>query len=328
MKQPNYHEFIFYTEGGHVHYLGNKALRESKPIVLNSRRRSQPIDNLTEEKQLLGQTCKPKSTTVPEVTSKDGVCRQLPKVYGKCKDIIHYGRNSTVRMHRRASNELYAVKVTHNFHNSRSANIFNHKHNIICRHVNLNHNNLVRIHDSFTVPQGDTYLIMDYCQGHDLHSLFLKLTTRQLCRQEADCFFKQIIKGIGWLHSQDMAHCNLAPGNILLTSSGCVKITALETLIPCFTLRQQTGDLKFPQVQPFNIPRTYLPPEHFSSTRYDLRPGDAWAAGLIYLLMRTGRLYWTAANEKEDPRYGDYRTRRDREAFDPIESMGQVSLYH
>jgi protein-serine/threonine kinase len=48
---------------------------------------------------------------------------------------------------------------------------------------------------------------------------------RKLGAEEADCYFKQLVCGINYLHNTGVAHRHLKPGNLLLQSDGVVKIT-------------------------------------------------------------------------------------------------------
>lgn len=320
-----HHKFVIDTAGRHEHLLGDLDLRESKPRGLSTELlRAHP----TEEQRLLEKTSRTKLTTTPNFLSTRAGSRLFDKEYGRCKEILHYGHHSTVRLHRKTSNETCAVKITRQSRSYKSTkpDPFQEIHNLLSYNEILTHTNLVRIHDSFMVPEGDHYLIMDYCEGHDLGLLCLTSTGNRLAREEADCFFRQMIHGVNFLHSQGLAHCNLSPANILLTRTGCVKIAALETLIPCLTSPERPRELNHQRLRPpFHIPRAYVAPEHFSSLSDDLRPGDVWGAGLIYLFMRTGKVHWAIAIEEEDLRYQEYVKGRVQESFEPIESLGLVS---
>lgn len=41
---------------------------------------------------------------------------------------------------------------------------------------------------------------------------------------EADCFFKQLVRGVEYLHSVGVAHRDLKPENLLWTGAGVLKI--------------------------------------------------------------------------------------------------------
>ncbi|PWY69520.1 kinase-like protein [Aspergillus heteromorphus CBS 117.55] len=56
---------------------------------------------------------------------------------------------------------------------------------------------------------------------------------------------------------------------------------------------------------------------------YDPRPADIWAAGIVYLVMRLGRILWRRAAEDEDARYAEYlRGRRATEGYPSVEGLG------
>jgi protein-serine/threonine kinase len=64
---------------------------------------------------------------------------------------------------------------------------------------------------------------MAFCSDSDLHSLVYSVGT--LKWYEADCFFKQLMRGIEYLHEMGVAHRDLKPENLLLTWHGSLKIS-------------------------------------------------------------------------------------------------------
>ncbi|RDH24218.1 kinase-like protein [Aspergillus niger ATCC 13496] len=52
---------------------------------------------------------------------------------------------------------------------------------------------------------------------------------------------------------------------------------------------------------------------------------DIWAAGIIYLVLRLGRILWRSASEDEDGRYAEYLAgRKRREGYSAIEGLGEA----
>ncbi|PYH72015.1 kinase-like protein [Aspergillus vadensis CBS 113365] len=55
----------------------------------------------------------------------------------------------------------------------------------------------------------------------------------------------------------------------------------------------------------------------------DPRAVDIWAVGIIYLVLRLGRILWRSASEEEDGRYAEYLAgRKRREGYGVIEGLG------
>lgn len=64
--------------------------------------------------------------------------------------------------------------------------------------------------------------VMELCVHGDLFHLISK---DYLTKTDNLCFFKQIVRGIAYLHSRGIAHRDIKPENLLLTGNGHVKIT-------------------------------------------------------------------------------------------------------
>jgi tRNA A-37 threonylcarbamoyl transferase component Bud32 len=63
---------------------------------------------------------------------------------------------------------------------------------------------------------------MEWCGGGDLFSV-IKLGHMTLV--EKNCCFKQLVRGIAYMHSEGVAHRDIKPENLLLTEEGQLKIT-------------------------------------------------------------------------------------------------------
>ncbi|KAF5857838.1 serine/threonine-protein kinase HAL4/sat4 [Aspergillus alliaceus] len=93
-----------------------------------------------------------------------------------------------------------------------------------------------------------------------------------------------------------VAHRDLKPENLLLSSRGCLKISdfgnaecfrlAWENQVHMSSKRCDTGP--------------YISPEQYSNEEFDPRPVDLWAAGIIYVVMRSGRRPWKIANDTDE----------------------------
>jgi serine/threonine protein kinase len=65
-------------------------------------------------------------------------------------------------------------------------------------------------------------LVMELCAGGDLLNFVRK--RKKLDEETAKVLFKQIIEGIGYIHSKKILHRDIKLDNILLDGKGNVKI--------------------------------------------------------------------------------------------------------
>ncbi|KAJ6073129.1 hypothetical protein N7467_011214 [Penicillium canescens] len=158
----------------------------------------------------------------------------------------------------------------------------------------LDHQNIVRTFDLHELSNGNLCESFEHCSGGDIYSLII--ASRQLAQTEANCFFKQLMHGIHYIHKMGVAHCDLKPENILLSSSGCLKISNIGT-VECFHLGRE-GKTTLPKKD--CCPNPYVPPERYLGSEFDPKAVDIWAAAIIYIAMRTGRIPWKMANDKDE----------------------------
>lgn len=255
-------------------------------------------------------------------TNESRTMKSLKGKYGKIEKIIHCGSCITVRLHcRRAEDtkekELYAVKV---FHHCSQSNTDKSLRTELCITSNLKHPNIVRTVESLDDDRGELCMVMEYCNSGNLQSLIA--TSGKLGVLEADCFFKQLMRAISYIHDNDIAHRNLNPGDILLTGSGAVKVADFGDATWVHEMSQTQPTC--PQEPLESI--SYQPPEAVSYCATDPRTGDIWAAALIYMTMRTGRHLWNIASEEDEEFERYLSTRKDEGGYPPIQRLRQVSI--
>jgi protein-serine/threonine kinase len=135
---------------------------------------------------------------------------------------------------------------------------------------------------------------MEYCSGGDLHALIIASDT--LRQEEADCFFKQLMRGIQYLHDNGIAHRDLKPENLLLNARGCLKISDFGN----------AESFKVPGQEDVHVSSglcgstPYVSPEQFTEPEFDPRGTDIWAAAVIYIAMRLGRNMWKVATPLDE----------------------------
>ncbi|KAK8064083.1 serine/threonine-protein kinase hal4 [Apiospora saccharicola] len=72
--------------------------------------------------------------------------------------------------------------------------------------------------------EGPFFEVMQNCTAGTLSSL-LGAAGGPIAHGEAECFFKQLARGVEYLHDVVIAHCHLKPKNLLLTVEGLLKIS-------------------------------------------------------------------------------------------------------
>ncbi|KAJ0418109.1 kinase-like domain-containing protein [Aspergillus carlsbadensis] len=162
--------------------------------------------------------------------------RHLPFAdeYGRCLEILHYGFNSTVRLHQRrdhrgssSNGQLFAVKVfrpniwgTRNFKakcrpsSSAAAITALHPH----------HPNIIPISNLLFNKSSQLCLVTPYCGGGNLHELLMSRRPDLLPAAEIDCVMVQILRALAFIHERNMAHGDVRLEAVLLTENGAVKL--------------------------------------------------------------------------------------------------------
>ncbi|EED16395.1 myosin light chain kinase, putative [Talaromyces stipitatus ATCC 10500] len=171
----------------------------------------------------------------------------------------------------------------------------------------LQHPNVVRVIELLHNDHGDLCQVMEYCDAGSLLDLLTQVN--HLTHDEADCFFKQLLHAVQYIHSVGVAHRNLKPENILLTKQGTLKITDF-CYAECFRLPwaaplKRSFQERSIQHRELKGTIAYMAPEQFTKAAFDPAAGDMWAIGIIYFAMRSGRLPWKRATE-EDAFYRQY----------------------
>lgn len=320
------------VQGGHEHHLKSSRRQEKLSDMfkgLLGRKVEQAPENDLSLVSNWVDTLKQEKASLQHVTEKKGAPKEtitLVEKYGKCREIIGHGAFGVVRIsHKKIEGQpgekLYAVKQfkrrpeeTEKKYSKRLTAEF-------CISSSLRHPNVIHTLDLLKDAQGEFCEVMEFCAGGDLYTLVL--ASNKLEVQEADCFFKQMMRGVEYMHEMGVAHRDLKPENLLLTTHGGLKITDFGNG-ECFRMAWE-NDAHMVSGLCGSAP--YIAPEEYIDKEFDARAVDVWACGVIYMAMRTGRHLWKVAKREEDEFYARYlKGRRDEEGYGPIESLHRVSL--
>ena len=278
-------------------------------------------------------------------------------------------RNMRTRLRRTLTSnkirELYAVKV---FRSTQTTPfpLASPTHDQ-SRTISLCHPNIVPIIDILYNKQTKLCIVMPYCAGGNLQSFISQRGEKkeQVSTEELNCLAIQILRAVAFLHQNDVAHGDMKPEHILLTAQGAVKVggfgqdeDATRELAQLLHGGNLTSSFSVPSpssapasnckpnlcirrsVSDSSVP--YLPPERFSgrggSRRQsytqqhvsDIRAADIWACGIIYMVLRSGKLLWHSAQTvNRDKSFANYlRCRLEEDGYNPIQVLENVSYIY
>ncbi|RCI14079.1 hypothetical protein L249_8192 [Ophiocordyceps polyrhachis-furcata BCC 54312] len=156
--------------------------------------------------------------------------------------------------------------------------------------------------------------VMEYCSEGDLFSLvqkgFLKGDDK---RKDRQCLFKQLVQGVGYLHSNGIAHRDIKLENLLLTKDSKLKIADFG-VSEVFSgthpgLREAGGQCgrNMGEVRLCSPgicgSEPYIAPEVLAKKQsYDPRALDVWSSAIVMIYLTFGGAIWSRA-EGGQPHY-------------------------
>lgn len=158
--------------------------------------------------------------------------------------------------------------------------------------------------------------VMEYCTHGEIYSLverklFAPGVEGFYSREDRLCFFKQLLRGVNYLHSHGIAHRDIKLENLLVDKNGRLKISDFG-VAEVFSgehpgLRASGGQcgknmgavrLSAPGICG-SLP--YIAPEVLAKKGpYDPRPLDVWSCAIVYITITFGGCPWQAAKSEFD----------------------------
>lgn len=250
----------------------------------------------------------------------------LVQKYGKCQEIVGHGAFGIVRVAHKPDakdprrEQLYAVKEFRQRPGESAKKYQKRLTSEFCLSSSMQHPNVINTLDLLQDAKGDYCEVMEYCAGGDLYTLILAAGKLEV--YEADCYFKQLMRGVDYMHEMGVAHRDLKPENLLLTQHGALKITDFGNG-ECFRM---AWEKEAHMTAGLCGSAPYIAPEEYTDQEFDPRAVDVWACGIIYMAMRTGRHLWKVAQKGEDEFFDRYlEDRKEESGFRPIEVLKRVS---
>jgi protein-serine/threonine kinase len=320
-------------QGGHEHHLKSAKRQEKlsdilRGILSGRKNGEDPHQSGGQELSLMSswvdQLKNEKEALVTDKKGGPNHTASLVEKYGKCQEIVGRGAFGIVRIsHKRVETgeQLFAVKEFRRRPEENEKKYSKRLTSEFCISSSLRHPNVIHTLDLLQDAKGDYCEVMEFCAGGDLYTLVLAAGKLEVA--EADCYFKQMMRGVEYMHEMGVAHRDLKPENLLLTTHGALKITDFGNG-ECFRM---AWEKETHLVSGLCGSAPYISPEEYTDKEFDARAVDVWATGVIYMAMRTGRHLWRVAKIEEDEFYERYlEGRRDEEGYAPIESLHRVSL--
>lgn len=128
------------------------------------------------------------------------------------------------------------------------------------------------------VYNGKFYMLIEYIEGKNLYQVY---RTQKFNEIDAYQCIKEISKGLNYLHSENIMHCDIKPENIMVISIlDEIKIKIIDFGFAQFFYEGQ----RFSKLSGSPL---YLSPEMMDYRPYDYRI-DIWAIGIIYYEIISG----------------------------------------
>jgi serine/threonine-protein kinase PpkA len=182
---------------------------------------------------------------------------------------IYLGRH--LKLKRRVAIKVYQPKESSPF----TTELFRQEARILS---NLHHIHVVSIYDEGQLPDGRTYLVMEYIEGGNLRD-WMKQHTGEL---QAIGTLVELAYILHFVHNRGIVHCDIKPDNILFRRDRSLVLTDFG-IAKRFEDKACTEKSSMTLISP-----DYASPEQIQGLPFDLRT-DIYSAGLVFLEMLTGR---------------------------------------
>jgi serine/threonine protein kinase len=153
----------------------------------------------------------------------------------------------------------------------------------------LDHDNIIRVFD-FGEDRNSFFISMEYIDGLDLEQL---MRWQPFPREIGLMILLQAIKGLNYAHKQGIVHCDIKPGNILVSKTGKVKVVD-------FGLAHASAQAsEFMDPSSVFMTPGYMPPEVASGSRRQDVYMDIWSTGVLAYRIICGSLPFASSDVRK-----------------------------
>ncbi|CEL51756.1 hypothetical protein RSOLAG1IB_00291 [Rhizoctonia solani AG-1 IB] len=242
--------------------------------------------------------------------------------YGICERVaIGKGATSIVKLaHKwdRTEEKLYAVKEFRKRRKNETEKEYVKKlTSEFCISSALHHINVVETVDLVKDENQHWCEVMEYCPGGDLYAAIKR---GGMSPSEVECCFKQVLKGVEYLHSQGVAHRDIKPENLFFNEHGHLKIGDYGAS----TVYRLPWEKNIHMSTGLCGSEPYIAPEQFTPGPYDARLVDIWACGIVYYCLHFQELPWRVA-QPSDSLFQAYATACTAKPVPPAGSNSPAS---
>ncbi|ORY50893.1 Pkinase-domain-containing protein [Rhizoclosmatium globosum] len=271
----------------------------------------------------------PPSTSASRVNSN----ASLFDKYGKVEDFLGKGANATVRLvllYEFDKHEVYyAVKKFRKRHKKETEKEYIKK--VIgefCISSSLHHVNVIQTVDLIQDNRHQWCVVMEYMPGGDLYA---RLQEGIDDLDELNCYFKQLMNGVQYIHNMGVAHRDLKPENLILDAECRILKIADFGVSEVFKTCFEKSSHKTKGVcgsEPYIAPEEWGEGAEFYATKVDV-----WACGIIYYALLKNSVPWHVA-KSSDLHYTEYVRRRNPQynsgflPFDRLPEGPRNIIYH
>ncbi|GKV47927.1 hypothetical protein SLEP1_g54777 [Rubroshorea leprosula] len=143
----------------------------------------------------------------------------------------------------------------------------------------LDHPNIVNLVEVIDDQRSDyLYMALEYVEGNGINNI--SQTRGHIDEITARRYFKDIVAGLTYLHSHNIAHGDIKPENLLLTRSGRVKIGDFSA----YHAFEDDND----ELWRYHGTPAFMAPECCLNKVYNGKAADIWAAGVTLHCMVVG----------------------------------------
>lgn len=148
--------------------------------------------------------------------------------------------------------------------------------------MDISHPNIVHMYDYFQ-EGGSSYIVMEYIDGYSLSELIHRY--KQIPVYLATYIILKIAEGLKYAHSEGVVHRDIKPGNVLLSSTGEIKLTDFGI---AFRPENHESENVTKQGTILGTP-AYMSPQQIKSSKDADACSDLYSLGVLFYEMLTAK---------------------------------------